>query len=290
VLRSQKLADEISEIHLSPDGRKLLALVNHGSGIVIAERGTVKRLRLQKLKVPAATCDVPPPPLPGEVAKPSLIANSTGKQQTLGILNYQTGESWQASMPGEIGAVRFRADGQLVLAANLTGRSLIALTVPDLKVVAELPLAMEPENLCFNADQGQLFVSGDGMDAVAIVFPYNTLEVDQTILAGRDPGVMGCSGTPAYLFVGSRSGSDVCVVDIDRRKVIGIVDVGQRPSYITVTPDDQYTLILDEMSGDMAVIHVPAIRTNRTKSGASLFTVLPVGDKPVHAAVMHAAA
>ena len=52
---------------------------------------------------------------------------------------------------------------------------------------------MQPENLCFNSDQGQLFVTGEGMDGVAIVFPYNTLEVEQTVLAGRDPGVMACS-------------------------------------------------------------------------------------------------
>jgi hypothetical protein len=44
--------------------------------------------------------------------------------------------------------------------------------------------------------------------------------------------------------------------------------------------------VLDEKSGGMAVIHIPAIRGNRLKSGASLFTLIPVGDRPVHAAVV----
>ncbi len=75
--------------------------------------------------------------------------------------------------------------------------------------------------------------------------------------------------------------------------MIGIVDVGQQPTYITVTPDSQYALVLDESSGEMAVIHIPAIQSSpdaaynfRAKSGASLFTMIPVGSKPVHAAVV----
>jgi DNA-binding beta-propeller fold protein YncE len=117
--------------------------------------------------------------------------------------------------------------------------------------------------------------------------------VDQTILAGHDPGVMACSANPAYLFVGSHSGSDVCILNIDSRKMIGIVDAGQRPTYITVTPDSQYALVLNEVTGTMAVIHIPAVEANvsnpdkkRNKVVAGLFTLLPVGDRPVHALVI----
>ncbi len=204
-------------------------------------------------------------------------------------------------MAGAVGTIRFRADGQMLLVANLQDRSLTALNVPSLEVIADLPLAMRPQNLCFNADKGQLFVSGEGMDGVAIVFPYDTVEVEQTVLAGRDPGVMTCSADPSYLFVGSHSGSDVCILNVDTRKVIGLVDTGAQPTYITTTPDSQYALILDQKAGDMAVIHIPAIEdklrsveaissyrvhSSLFKQGASLFTMLPVGEKPVHAAVI----
>ncbi|MBV9405308.1 MAG: hypothetical protein JO211_08180, partial [Acidobacteriaceae bacterium] len=98
------------------------------------------------------------------------------------------------------------------------------------------------------------------------------------------------SQQPAFLFVGSNSGSDVCILNIDTRKVIGLVDVGQRPTYITTTPDSQYVLVLDDQAGTLAVIRIPAIRVDpaivRSKSGASLFTMLQVGDRPVHAAVV----
>jgi DNA-binding beta-propeller fold protein YncE len=274
---SRKLADELSEIRITPDGRRLLAIAASSREVIEVDPVTLRVLRRHRLNAAPVDIDLSPEP---------YAAVSAGQRGTVDLIHLVTGQHWRTQLPGGIGAVRFRGDGQMLLVANFHEQSLTGLSVPKLETITDLPLAMKPENLCFNSDQGQLFVSGDGMDGVAIVFPYNTPEVDQTILAGRDPGVMACSDTPAYLFVGSNSGSDVCILNIDSRKLIGIVDVGQQPTYITVTPDSQYALILDERSGEMAVIHIPAIRTNREKSGASLFTMLPVGAKPVQAAVI----
>jgi hypothetical protein len=276
---SHRLADGLSGIRLSADGKLLLAISSDPAEFIIANARTLDIIRRQKLDAAPVSLDV---------ASSTYAAIST--RASIHLFQLETGGNWRAQMPGQMGTVRFRADGQLLLAANPGDSSLTALNVPALQVVTDLPLAMKPENLCFNADAGQLFVSGDGMDAIAIVFPYNTLEVEQTILAGRDPGVMACSADPAYLFVASHSGSDVCILGIDNRTMIGIVEVGVRPSYITVTPDSQYALVLDELSGDMAVIRVTGIRTdaeaNRTKSGAALFTMIPVGARPVHAAIV----
>jgi DNA-binding beta-propeller fold protein YncE len=100
---------------------------------------------------------------------------------------------------------------------------------------------------------------------------------------------MACSASPAYLFVASRSGSDLCILSIDTRKVIGFVETGGRPSLITVTPDSQFALVLDREAGDMGVIRVPRNVTGperRTKTGASLFTMISVGSKPVDLVVV----
>ena len=145
---------------------------------------------------------------------------------------------------------------------------------------------MRPDNLCFNSDEGQLFVTGEGMDAVAIVFPFNTMEVQQTILAGRDPGIMAASDQPAYLFIASANGSDVSILNIDTRKLIGVVDVGGQPEFIAITPDNRFALVLNEAAGTMAVVGIPTIRATRAKNGVSLFTLVDVGAKPVHATVI----
>lgn len=284
---SRRWADVLSEIRVTPDGKRVVGISPNNQELIEADPASLRVLARHKLAAEPVSLDI---------ASTGQVAISTGAHRDVELLELTTGRHTQATMPGEIGLVRFRGDGQLLLVANLQDRSLSALNVPELQTIAELPLAMKPENLCFNFDQGQLFVSGDGMDAVAIVFPYTPLEVDQTILAGRDPGVMACSASPGDLFVASESGSDVCILNIDSRKVIGVVEVGLRPTYITTTPDSQYALILDELSGDMAVIRIPAIRTYHAKAGSSgywlprlpvsLFTMIPVGDKPVHAAIV----
>ena len=277
VTGSRKLAEDLSQIRLTPGSKRLLAVAPHSRELI--EVDPVSLRVSQRHKLDGAPFDL-------DVSSSLYAAVSSGEHGTVELFHLQTGQRWRTQMKGPAGTIRFRADGQLLLVANIQDRLLTALTVPGLEVMTELPLGMQPQNLCFNSDQGQLFVSGDGMDGVAIVFPYNTPEVDQTVLAGRDPGVMACSAAPDYLFVGSHSGSDVCILSVQTRKVIGIVDIGEPPTYITTTPDSQYALILDQRAGDLAVIHIPAIRANNAKSGASLFTSLPVGQKPVHAAVV----
>lgn len=274
---SKKVADELLNLRITPDGKRLVAVASGTHELIEMDPLSLHVLRRHKLEARAIGLDI---------STSSYAGLSTGERGILELFNLVTGQRARTRFAGRIGAVRFRSDGALLLVANLHDRSLTALEVPSLQVVADLPLAMQPDNLCFSSDGGQVFVSGAGMDGVAIVFPYNTLEVEQTILAGRTPGVMASSESPPYLFVASRNASDVCILDVTTRKMIGIVEVGGLPGHIAITPDSQYALVLGERSGDMAVIHIPAIRGNRLKSGASLFTMIAVGDRPIDAAIV----
>jgi YVTN family beta-propeller protein len=153
------------------------------------------------------------------------------------------------------------------------------------RVVLHLPLAVRPEYFCFKADGGQLFVTGQGMDAVVVIYPYST-EVAATLLAGRAPGAMAVSTSPdqEYLFVANPQSGDVTILDIELHRVIAVASVGQDPGFITMTPDNQYALVLNRRSGNMAVIRIAAIVPSRARS-APLFTMIPVGSRPVSAAV-----
>ncbi|MGH9592876.1 MAG: YncE family protein, partial [Bryobacteraceae bacterium] len=180
---------------------------------------------------------------------------------------------------GDFGEVRFLSDGRTLIAANRGDRLLTLYDVPSRRLIVHLPISVRPDQLCFNSDGGQLFVTGEGMDAVVVVYPYRT-EVAETVLAGHAPGAMGASKD--NLFVASQSG-DVSILDVDTHKVIAVVQVGADPGFITVTTDDQYALVLNRMSGDVAVIRVHG-KYDRYKSGAFL-TLIPVGSRPVSAAV-----
>jgi DNA-binding beta-propeller fold protein YncE len=285
VVASRRLADELSAIRLMPGGKRLIAMARQNRELLEIDAANLSVIHRHRLNTEPKFL---------EVSETGYAAVSTGDSGTVELVDVANRRHYEAHLHGPMGKLVFRADGKMLLLANLGDYALTALTVPDLQVIADLALAMKPENLCFNFDQGQLFISGAGMDAIAIVFPYNMLEVDQTVLAGRQPGVMASSEEPSYLFVASSSGPEISILDVDSRKVVGVGQAGQNPSYITVTPDSQYALILDETSGDMAVIHIPAIHSGSKLGGlpawasisTSLFTMLPVGNKPVEAVVV----
>jgi YVTN family beta-propeller protein len=188
----------------------------------------------------------------------------------------------------KLSRVRFRPDGRQVLIAEAEQPLLSIADARSGGVIVRLQLAVRARNLCFAAGGGQLCITGDGMDAVVIVYPYQT-EVAETALVGHSPGCMAeCASDVAdYLFVANPSSGEVTIVDIETRRVIAVIAVGRNPRFISMTPDGRYALVLNQDSGDMAVIRVAAIAAGRGRSGP-LFTMVPVGSKPVSAAIRHA--
>ncbi len=185
---------------------------------------------------------------------------------------------------GDFGALRFLPNGRMLIAANRGERLLSLFDVAAGRLIAHLPVIVRPDYLCSSLDSGQLFVTGQGMDGVVIVYPYRT-EVAETVLAGHAPGAMAVSSK--FLFVASPQSGDVSILSIESHKVIGLVQTGTDPGYVAVTPDSKYALVLNRKSGDVTVLDVRRITPNRNKS-AGLLTVIPVGSRPVSAAVRSA--
>ena len=117
--------------------------------------------------------------------------------------------------PAEIAAVRFLSDSRTFVAANRADKMISIYEVASSRLIADLPIAVRPDNLCFNNDGGQLFITGEGVDAVVIVYPYRR-EVGKTVLAGHEPGAMAASDQ--YLFVASPQSGDVSILDIAAQK------------------------------------------------------------------------
>ena len=184
---------------------------------------------------------------------------------------------------GDYSAVRFLTDGASLVAADRGGRRLSIYEAAAERLITHLPVAVSPDHLCFNADGGQLFITGEGLDGVVIVYPYHTPEVAETVLAGRAPGAMAAS--QSFLFVASPQSGVVSVLMIRTRQVIAVVSVGSEPAFIAVTRDDQYALVLNRKSGDVAVLCIGSIVPNPVLKKAALLTLIPVGSWPVSADV-----
>ncbi|MGA2576960.1 MAG: hypothetical protein ABSH24_13140 [Bryobacteraceae bacterium] len=276
VVCKTRLGNPAVTMRLAADGKSLWVL--QARALVRVEGMHLRAV--QTIKLPGVAGDF-------DVTSDGRGVVSFREERRLALVRLSTGAIEHLFDAGcEPSLVRFQGDGKQVLAGSRADRSLTIFDAASGRTTVRLPLPVEPVNCCFNSDGGQMFVTGPGMDAVVIVYPYQT-EVGETILAGRTPDGMAVSGTPQYLFVANPETGSVTVLDIETRKLVGAMDVGQEPRHILITPDDRYALVLNWRSGNMAVIRIAAFTDRRHRTDpAPLFTIVPVGAQPVAAAVV----
>jgi DNA-binding beta-propeller fold protein YncE len=184
--------------------------------------------------------------------------------------------------------LRFRSDGKTLLAGNAARREILSIDWASGRLQARLPTTIEPRRFCFDATGGQMFVTGPGADAVAIVAPYQ-YEVSETIAAGRKPGAMTVSRN--LLLVANGEAGDVTILDIESRQLAASVHVGDTPRELLATPDGEYVLVVDGSSGAIAVIRLTTV-LNQGENGLTargvkpLFTVFPMTAAPESAIVI----
>jgi len=274
VVRHARPGNRAVSMQLAPDGGSLWVLYREPAVLAELTMDTLEARR--RIRLPATPDDFDLSP-----DRRAAVASSAAGAVLIVSLDRATIERTVAlGAPPAI--VRFQQKGAQVVAGSRSGRCLIMADVASGRVLVRLPVPIQPEHFCFSEDEGQLFVTGAGKDAVVIAYPYKT-EIGETILAGRAPAGMAVVGP--YLLLANPDTNSVTVLDINYRKLAAVVQVGQEPREIVITPDNQYALVLNQKSGDLAVIRIAALAARRYKS-APLFTLIPVGRKPVSAAVV----
>jgi len=276
--RTARAGSQAVDMQVSPRGDALWVLYRDPAALVEVPFDSLRPARRIRLSAPADSFDL-------SRDNRAAIASRQDLRVVMASLTGATIERTIAA-GAEPSIVRFQSDGKQLIAGSRPERSVTIFDVSTGKTVVRLPLPLAPRHFCFTPDGGQLFISGDGMDAVVIVYPYQT-EVEETILAGHSPGVMAITDTsPSYLLVANPESSGIMVFDVDTRKLVALVEVGRQPASILVTPDNQYALVLNEQSGDLAVIRIFSLAGRYRYKPAPLFTLIPVGERPVSAAVV----
>jgi DNA-binding beta-propeller fold protein YncE len=276
--RTARAGSQAADMRISPRGDALWVLYRDPAALVEMPLNSLRPGRRIRLSAPPNDFDL---------SSENRAAIACRQERSIVIASLTSAIIERTIAAGaEPSIVRFQSNGKQLIAGSRADRSVTMFDVSTGKTVVRLPLPLEPRHFCFTSDGGQLFISGDGMDAVVIVYPYRT-EVAETILAGHAPGVMAITDTsPSYLLVANPETSDITVFDVDSRKLVAVVQVGRQPGSILVTPDNQYVLVLNEESGDLAVIRIFSLAGRYRYKPAPLFTLIPVGERPVSAAVV----
>ena len=286
VSRRVRAGGSAAGLRIGRDGKALWALYRDPASLVEIPFDSLRPGRRIRLAAPPDDFD-----LARDTDDACVVSRKT---RTLTIASLSSATITRTiEAPVELALARFRKDGKQIIAGSQPDRSLIIYDVASGGTVVRLPISVAPRNFCCTDDGGQLYVTGDGMDAVVTVYPYRT-EVAETRLAGHAPGGMVVTETnPSYLMLTNPDADGVTVLDVDSGKLTAVVGVGKEPTAIVITPDKQYALVLNQGSGDMAVIWLRAlsgnqaggVRVKRYKR-APLFTMVPVGEGPVSAAVV----
>jgi len=279
VRQKLRVADESLTMHLDDDGKRVWILNKSPNTLVAVDLASFQVAA--KVQLPGGASSVDFHLKMGVVTLPDRGAISV-------IEDGRVSRTITTGLASEM--ICFRPDGRIVMAGDPNQQMLAVVDPAAGQLLVKLPLPLKPRRYCYNSDGGQLFLTGEGVDAVSIVSPYQT-EVYETILAGRSPAGMAVprpdSELPEYLFVTNSGSGDLTVITVQDRRVVARIPVGQDPQDVVITPDNQYALVLNRKSGDLAVIRVPSIGAwgNHKNKMAPLFTMIPIGNRPVSAAI-----
>jgi YVTN family beta-propeller protein len=260
---------------LAPDGVTAMILTEEPNLLLSVD--LLKRRVTARLPLPGAAQDLDMSFAQDNDAQAAISIPSRNSIARVSLPSFKMAGITDVAVP--CAALRFRRDGKTILAGATAAREIVTIDSASGKLLARLPLPLAPSRFCFNDDGGQMFVTGAGVDAVAIVKPFQN-EVEQTILAGHTPYAMAVSDSRNLLFVTNLESGDLTILDIDTRTLAASVHVGENPGDVLLTPDGEYALVIDRRTGNVSVVRITSVLGHdpgalgkaRTKP---LFTVFP---------------
>ncbi len=174
-------------------------------------------------------------------------------------------------------------DSSLAFVLSSTERRISVVDLRRGVLLTNLELAGNPSQMLLKPDGGELYVISPEAHGLEVI-NTRTHEVGDYMVLGSGPTRGVLSGDASRLYVSDTAAGHVIPVDVANRRVIREpgprkefpVPAGQSPAALRFDPNESLALIVNQGSGDLAVIRV---LTN------SLLTMIPVGDHPHDLAV-----
>jgi YVTN family beta-propeller protein len=160
------------------------------------------------------------------------------------------------------------------------------LSVVDLRrsvLVTNLELDGNPSDMLLKPDGGELYVISPEAHGLQVINTW-THEVGDYMVLGSAPTRGVLTADASTLYVSDSAAGHIIPVDIANRRVVREpgtgkefpIQAGQSPGVMRFDPDENLLMVVNQGSGDVAVIRV---RTN------SMLTMIPVGNQPQDLAV-----
>ena len=178
-------------------------------------------------------------------------------------------------------------DGRHVIAGSIAGKTLTVIDQPTEQVawVMEFDLGVRPMAFEANADGStkRMFVQLTEFNGFAVIDFATHKEITRIELPKLPPGKepvheggnashgMAVSSDNTRLIVDSRLNSAVYVYSLPDLSLLGGIDVGIAPDWVTLTPDGKTAYVANAGSNDVSVVDMVGLRE---------VTRIPVGQVP----------
>ena len=133
-------------------------------------------------------------------------------------------------------------------------------------------------SLALKPDGGELVAFNFDAGSISIIETSGN-EVSGSYLIGAQPTRGVVSLDNSRLYISNFGSNNIAVYDIDLGKAIAYLPVGTHPDALALSQNQNYLLVLDSGSGDLAVIQKRQPK-KLEPSEYSLLTIIPVGMQP----------
>lgn len=255
IVGKTEVPGKIAGVCLTADGNYLVVATTQPDALVLIDTAAVKIAHQTSLPAPPRTVAAA-----GSQAAVLLEASST----QLARVSIPDGRLLGVSAidAGTVTALGYRKDGETIFTAAPDSRQIVSLSATSGAVLARLPVPIRPDRFCVNGDGGQVFITGADRGPQLVIFsPYQN-QVDQTLYAGHALYGMAVAPVLNLLFLSNPDAGAVTILDIFKQRVVSSVRTGGNPREILIAPStdpEEYAFVVDADTGDVSVIHIPAV-------------------------------
>src|SRR5437870_11542116 len=284
---TNKVVGEIKDIEVNhgaaaaPDGSRLYITNEAESTLDVADARTLKVTNKIKLSGHPNNISIS---RDGRRVYVS-IAQAPGAVDVVDTATMQRAKS--INIRGNVHNTYVTPDGRFVVAGSVVGKTLTVIDAQteDIAWVLDFNLGVRPMAFDRNADGStkRIFVQLSDFNGFAVVDFATHKEVTRVELpklaAGKAPFLGGGNVSHGLavtedgkmLVVNSRLNSAVYMYSLPDLKLLGSVDVGRAPDWVTLTPDSKMAYVANAQSNSVSVIDINALKE---------VTRIPVGQVP----------
>jgi DNA-binding beta-propeller fold protein YncE len=149
--------------------------------------------------------------------------------------------------------VAVQSDGRRAYTANVGSGTMTAIDLASGKATGSVTIGPRSEGLATTPDGNEVWV-GSNTDGTVSVVNVAAMRVD-TVLGGfRMPYRMGISPDRRLAVIVEAEGTQVRVIDLARRSVLGGADVGGGPRGVAISPDSKWAFVTLQPQNEVVIV------------------------------------